>query len=364
MKPIATMLSFRLGGTDGVSVEAQKWSGALRQLGFEVRRVAGEISDVARPGDVVLPWLAIGSITGHPAPTDLAAALTDSDLVVVENLCSLPLNLSAAQIVTKVLAAFVNDGGKGGGRVVFHHHDLPWQRTTTAHLHGFPPALDALHVTINDLSRVELAARGIEAVVIRNCFDLDAQPGDREATRQKFGFGADDLVVLHPARAIPRKDVPSALRLAERLDRRAGQRRAHYWLTGPAEDGYGSILDSLIATARVPCSIGLAPRPGDAYAAADVIAFPSTWEGFGNPLIESVIARRPLAVASYPVLTEIKALGFRFFSVDDIDPLVAWLDEPDDAAFAHNLRVADQHCSLTDLPARLDAALSTRGWTW
>lgn len=360
MQPIATMLSFRLGGTDGVSVEAEKWSGALRQLGFDVRRVAGEIQDPGRPGDRVLPWLAIDAGPEATAPDELRSALAGSCLVVVENLCSLPLNVRASETAATVLAAFVDDGG----RVVFHHHDLAWQRPTTAHLHGFPPALDALHVTINDLSRVELATRGIEAVVIRNCFDLDVEPGDRDATRRHFGFRSEELVVLHPARAIRRKNVPAALRFAERLDGRVGARPAHYWLTGPAEDGYGPTLDSLLADARVPCSLGLAPRPADAYAAADVIVLPSTWEGFGNPLIESVIARRPLAAASYPVLVEMEELGFRFFAVGDPDPLVAWLDGPDEAVFAHNLAMARRHCSLADLPARLAAACSTRGWTW
>ncbi len=135
------MLSFRLGGTDGVSVEAEKWSGGLQQLGFEVRRIAGEIHGPSRPGDVALPWLAIDA-PEEPVPGELVRALAGSDLVVVENLCSLPLNLRAAEASATVLAALVD----GGGRVVFHHHDLPWQRSTTAHLHGFPPAFDALHV--------------------------------------------------------------------------------------------------------------------------------------------------------------------------------------------------------------------------
>jgi mannosylglucosylglycerate synthase len=360
VQPIATILSFRLGGTDGVSIEAEKWSGALEQLGFEVRRVAGAISGSSRPGDVVLPWLAIGADSEAAAPDELDEALAGSDLVVVENLCSLPLNEHASRIASRVLTTFVGNGG----RVAFHHHDLPWQRPATAHLRGFPPALDALHVTINDRSRVELATRGIEAVVIRNSFDLDVEPGERNATRRGFGFREEELVVLHPARAIPRKNVPSALGFAEGLDGRVGARPAHFWLTGPAEDGYGPTLDTLLAEARVPCSLGLAHRPVDAYAAADVIVFPSTWEGFGNPLVESVIARRPLAAARYPVFAEIEALGFRFFSIDDPDPLVAWLEDPDPAVFAHNLAVARRHCSLTDLPARIAAACSTRGWSW
>jgi len=353
------MVSFRLGGTDGVSVEAEKWSDALEQLGFEVTRIAGELAGPARPGDTVLPWLAIDA-HDRPVARELARALAHCDLVVVENLCSLPLNEPAATTTAAVLASFIDDHG----RVVFHHHDLPWQRPTTAHVLGFPPALDALHVTINDLSRRELAARGIEAVVIRNCFDLTVPPGKRDATRRQFGFRANELVVLHPARAIPRKNVAAALRFTEALDGRSARRAAHYWLTGPAEDGYGPTLDSLLDGARVPWSLGLAPRPVDAYAAADVIAFPSIREGFGNPLIESVVARRPLAVAAYPVLAEIEALGFRWFSVDDPDPLVAWLDEPDDTIFAHNLAVARRHLSLDDLPNRLATACADRGWTW
>ena len=159
--------------------------------------------------------------------------------------------------------------------------------------------------------------------------------------------------------------MPAALQL-RRAPRPAASRsgRRAFWLTGPAEDGYGPTLDALLAARRVPWSLGLAPSPADAYAAADVVVFPSTWEGFGNPLVESVIARRPLAAGRYPVLDELEALGFRFFSVDDPDPLVAWLDAPDDAIFAHNLAMARRHCSLADLPARLEAACATRGWSW
>ena len=38
--PVAVQLSYRLGGSDGVAVEARKWEWALQELGFRVRRVA------------------------------------------------------------------------------------------------------------------------------------------------------------------------------------------------------------------------------------------------------------------------------------------------------------------------------------
>ena len=55
-------MSFRLGGVDGVAVEARKWAWALGELGFDVRRVAGAIEDDGRPDDIVLPGLAIDAV--------------------------------------------------------------------------------------------------------------------------------------------------------------------------------------------------------------------------------------------------------------------------------------------------------------
>src|SRR5262245_14563217 len=90
MAPQAAVVSYRLGGYDGVSVEARKWSWALGELGFSVRRVAGAIEDAGAPDDVVVDGLTI-----EPAgPVDLATlgdAIGTADLVIVENVCSLPL---------------------------------------------------------------------------------------------------------------------------------------------------------------------------------------------------------------------------------------------------------------------------------
>ena len=55
-RPVAAIVSFRLGGSDGVAVEAVKWAGALETLGFDIETVAGE-----GPVDRVIPGLAIGA---------------------------------------------------------------------------------------------------------------------------------------------------------------------------------------------------------------------------------------------------------------------------------------------------------------
>src|SRR5438132_10608682 len=96
-EPTAVFVSYRLGGTDGVSVEARKWEWALRRLGFATRRLAGELSDGLRPDDTWVPSLAIDPVAGTAPEHDaVAAALAGADLVVVENVCSLPLNVDAS----------------------------------------------------------------------------------------------------------------------------------------------------------------------------------------------------------------------------------------------------------------------------
>lgn len=357
MTPTAVFVSFRLGGTDGVSVESAKWEWALQQLGFTTRRVAGEILDSGRATDVVVPELAIDA-DDEPSPSVVESALDNADLVVVDNLASLPLNLPAALVVTKVVS--------GHDRVILRHHDLPWQRPDHAGVAGLPPRLEgALHVVINDLSRQQLAERGIAAHVVRNHFDLSPPSHDREQTRAGLGLAERDLLVLHPVRAIARKNVPGALALCAALDRRLPGHTLHYWLPGPAEDGYGPVLDDLLIGTRVEVIRKPIGSVGEAYAACDLVAFPSTWEGFGNPVIESVAARRALAVGRYPVLDELTALGFEFLAADDPERIAAVLLGLSDLApvLARNLDVARTHLALDLLPSRLEALLSGAGWT-
>jgi glycosyltransferase involved in cell wall biosynthesis len=358
MSPVAVQLSYRLGGTDGVAVEARKWEWALHELGFRVRRVAGELDDGLRPDDTWISSLAIDPIGGGASESDaLAAALAGAHLVIVENLCSLPINPDAATLAAGVL-------DQHPGRVVFHHHDLPWQRAGLSAPKGIPPhRADSLHVTINDYSRTQLEHRGFAAVTMRNAFDLDPPRGDRAATRAACGFAPDDLVLLQPTRAIPRKNIPAAIEFAAELARLRPERSLRFWITGPAEDGYDDVFARLIADSPVPIFVGRAPSAPDAYAAADLVVFPSTWEGFGNPVIESIAHRRPIAVADYPVLDELRAFGVKLLSVNDAIGVEAWLDAPDPAALEQNVELVRPHCSLADLPQRLDAMLTRAGWT-
>ena len=357
MPPTAVQLSYRLGGADGVAVETRKWEWALHELGFSVRRVAGEFDDATRADDVTLPFLAIEPPDDTaPAPDQLAASLAGVDLVIVENLCSLPINPDAAALAASVLDAH-------DGRVVFHHHDLPWQRAGLPTPPNVPPHRpNSLHVTINDHSRAQLANRGFDAITLRNAFDLDPMRGDSDRTRVEFGFAPSDVVLLQPTRAIPRKNMPAAIEFAAELARREPERNLRLWITGPAEDGYDDVFARLVAESEVPVTVGRAASAPDAYAAADLILFPSTWEGFGNPVIESIAHRRPIAVGHYPVLDELRGFGVHLLSIDDVDGVQAWLRAPDPAVLEANVERVRPHCSLADLPRRIDDAFGGAGW--
>lgn len=352
---VATFVSYRLGGTDGVSIEAAKWMRALEHLGFTTRRVAGDLVGT-RPGDLRVSGL---GLDGDEVPDVdvLVAELDGGALTVVENVCSLPLRPAVSRAVGEAVT-------RTRSRVVLHHHDLPWQRPATASITDLPPrAPGILHVTINRRSLDELDARGIRAVEIANAFAIDAPPGDRAATRRALGFADDEVVVLQPARAIPRKNVPAAIDYVRALAPLVAPRPVRYWLTGPAEDGYQPVLDELLAGCPVPVTLGLGPSPADAYAAADVVVFPSTVEGFGNPVIETIVARRPLVVGHYPVLAEILAHGFELFALDEPEAIAKLLADPDPDLLDRNLARAREHYSLDDLPRRIDAALCAHGWT-
>jgi glycosyltransferase involved in cell wall biosynthesis len=335
-------VSFRFGGRDGVSVEADKWMRVLRSLGVsDVRTVAAD-----GPVDNVVPGLTIDpSAAPAPSTDEMRDAVAGVDVVVVENLCSLPLNVGAALAVADSLR---------GRPAVLHHHDLPWQRERFAHLRDLPPTDPAwTHVTINELSRRQLAERGIDAVTIPNAFDTDESPGDRVSTRALLGVADDERLLLQPTRAIERKGVPAAVRLAEAIG-------ATYWLLGPAEEGYGPETARILGGAS--CRAIWDPErldvtAADAYAACDAVAFPSTWEGFGNPTVESAIFRRPLAIGDYPVAREIAAYGFRWFPADEPEPLRAFLDDPDPTLLDHNAAVAREYFSLDALRVRLAALL-------
>lgn len=330
---------------------ARSWQRALCDLGISVTTIAG-----SGTADLIIPAISWPTPELSESELDLISvlerALADIDLVIVENLCSLPLNRVASDALARVLT---------GRPAVLHHHDMAWQRPWFHDVTDMPPDDPTWrHVTLNDRTRKELFERGISATTIANGFDVDEALGDRAATRMKLGVAEDEWLILHPVRAIKRKGIPLALSLAESLG-------TTYWITGLPEEDYADTLTSLIENAT--CRVIHEPFPTslpDAYAACDLVAFPSTWEGFGNPLIESAIHRRALAVSRYPVARDIEELGFRWFDPGDPDAIRAFLSMGSDspsvkALHDHNAALARAHFSQDRVRQELRALLADMG---
>ena len=199
--------------------------GAAQELGHEVRTVAGEgICDVTVRGLEL-------AATSPPDPDEL-------DERARGRRAASSSRTSAPSRSTRRRPGPSRRCSRGAPAVL-HHHDLPWQRPQFRHHEGPPTDPAWRHVTINERSCDELADRGIAATVIPNHFDLDPPPGDRAAMRAAIGVRPGAILVVHPVRAIPRKNVGGALRFAEHMG-------AVYWLVGGAEDGFGPELDRLL----------------------------------------------------------------------------------------------------------------------
>jgi glycosyltransferase involved in cell wall biosynthesis len=304
---------------------------------MRVRTVAGG----GRP-NVLVRGLALGS-RRPPSHRELDRALGDADLVVADNICSLPMNRAVGEAVADYLR---------GRPAVLRHHDLPWERPRYAHLTSWPPTTrpgGTSRSTSSPATRSPPAAvsppppstTGFE----RPC------PEQRAAVRRRIRVG-DRPLVLQPTRAIPRKGIDLGLALTAAVG-------GTYWLTGPAEDGYQAELSTLLDDGGVPYRrrLPFGVQMAGAYAASDAVAMPSSWEGFGLPLIEAALHRRPVAVGAFPVA---RAGGVRLPLVrrPRRRPLRAFLADPDDGLLDHNEAVAHAHFGIDALARRLELLLS------
>ena len=146
-----------------------------------------------------------------------------------------------------------------------------------------------------------------------------------------IGLSDDDWLILQPTRVIPRKGIELAIELLARLN----DSRAKLVITHQAGDEGLDYLHHLQQIAEekdvdlryVADQVDDARRMisdgrkiyslWDTYPHADLVAYPSLYEGFGNALIETIYFRKPAFVNRYSVYAEdIGPLGFQFVELD------------------------------------------------
>ena len=198
--------------------------------------------------------------------------------------------------------------------------------------------------------------------VIPNFVDTDfMQPGPKENDFAQMHDLANKFVVLYAGNIGLTQGFETILDAARRLahlpDLRFvivgdGTRRA--WLEAQLASGeYANVqLLPYQPRSRVP----------QIYAAADLVVFPSLWEGFGNPPIEAAIHRRPVVVGDYPVGEELRSLGFRWFAPHELDQVRDFLGDPDGELLDHNRELAREHFSFDRIRSQLATLLADAGW--
>ena len=351
-------ISTRFHGTDGVTLEARKWAHILEGLGHHCYWMAGlldapqdrchsaPLAYFNHPDVAVLQSQLFGVPLRSRAVTNTIQALKERlkdeiyafiekfrlEVLVPENILAIPMHVPLGLAMTEVIAETTLP-------VIAHHHDFAWERERFT-LNGvndylqaaFPPLLYGMeHVVINSMQQKELARRlGIPSQIIPNVLDFETPPRGfddyNRDLRREIGLRDDDWFILQPTRVVQRKGIEHAIELVRRL----ADPRARLVISHPAGDegsAYMGMLHDRIAEAGVDVRF-IADRVGetrgetpdgkkvytlaDVYPHADLVTYPSHYEGFGNAFLEAVYFSKPIVVNTYAVYArDIDPLGFK-----------------------------------------------------
>lgn len=408
-------ISTRLNGTDGVSLEVEKWSNVLKRNGHEIYYCAGELGGYAANGALIprlhfkhqsIVKLSQRAFGDHPdtdgdklsgeiyeisdeirSPLRSFIRGNKLDMIIVQNALTIPMNLPLGVCLTGLIAEL-------GIPTIAHHHDFYWERQryqTNAILDlldtTFPAKLPSIrHVTINSIAQQRLKARrGIDSIVIPNVHDFASPPPQADSfnseLRKELGLNDGEHFMLQPTRVIQRKGIEMSIELVHNLNlpgghlfitHRADDEGLAYWLWLKREAGKMNVnlqlIDHLIGTQRDRMDGHKIYSLWDAYIQADLITYPSLYEGFGNALLEAIYFKKLLLVNRYPVYNaDIRPLGFEFIELDGFVDQVAvekirhLLDDPEETQHMVdiNYEIAREHFSFEVLERKLNELLAT-----
>jgi glycosyltransferase involved in cell wall biosynthesis len=406
-------VSFRFAGTDGVSLETSKWATVLESMGHRCYYCGGEL-ETPSERSILLPKAQFK----HPEIQEISSTLFDTDtrkpwiterihelrqelkesihefierfsldLLVAENTLSIPLNIPLGLAITEVIA-------ETRIATIAHHHDFTWERKrfmvscVSDYLrNAFPPRLHSVvHVVINSTARNQLALRsGCNAYLIPNVMDFDNPPagidGYNADVRDALGLAADDTFVLQPTRVVQRKGIEHAIELVKHLDQDGNMILVISHASG--DEGfeyqqrvrnYAKLLGirALFVDELIDHRRGTTPDGrkiyslDDVYPHADLVTYPSLFEGFGNAFLEAVYHRKPIFVNNYSIYaSDIRPKGFRTILMDEyisdrvLGEARRFLGDADYRQWAieHNYTVARKHYSYRVLESSLSHIL-------
>jgi glycosyltransferase involved in cell wall biosynthesis len=356
-------ISFRISGTDGVSLETKKWANVFERNGYSCFYMAGELDTPPESSFVVdeahfrhpeIVKLYGQSFENTYRPRELTEGLHqyrqilktklyefverfDIGLLIPQNTLTIPLNIPLGMALTEFIA-------ETDIPVIAHHHDFFWERKrflTNCVWDYFnscyPPHLvNVEHVVINSSAQNQLALRtGISSTLIPNVMDFEKPPAGMDDynrdVREALNIPEDELLVLQPTRVVQRKGIEHAIELVARLKMKATLVISH----ASGDEGYeyqtrvkeyaellginARFVEDIIGDRRSFTADGRKVYTlDDIYPSADLVTYPSLVEGFGNAFLEAIYHRKPILVNNYSIYShDIKPKGFDVIEMDN-----------------------------------------------
>jgi len=409
-------ISTRIAGTDGVSLEIQKWADVLERNRYNCFYFAGSLdrprkrSFLMKEAHFEHPLIQeierdlFGKRTRTSQTSETIQEIKDKlkgalyhfvkkydvDLIIPENALAIPMNIPLGLAITEFIA-------ETGIPTIGHHHDFPWERerflinSCGDYLNmAFPPDLPSIqHVVINSLASEQLSfRRGISNIVVPNVLDFATEPPPLDDycsdLRERIGLEKDDLFILQPTRVVPRKWIERSIEIVRNMNLANPVLVISHAADDEGDDYYVRVqdysrnmgvkivhIDHLISSQRGISETGdKLYSIADIYQSADLVTYPSGHEGFGNAFLEAIYYQKPIVVNRYSIyIADIEPVGFDvivmdgFVSTRAITEINRVLKDKNrlDAMVERNYEIGERYFSYEVLEEKLMHVIRTFG---
>lgn len=289
-----------------------------------------EVTVICRRGEGDDPRIRMERLGEKVDAAALEGWLAGQDVVFLHNVTTMPFDRALTAALARAAERLA------GVRFVVWIHDLAAGNPDYA-IAASDELLARAHpryeyVAVSELRRRQWEAlTGARSRVIPNGVDPARALGLTERVAElaaQHGLLDREIVLLHPARLLRRKNVELGLAVTAAL-KAAGQSCA-YLVTGPPDPHNAASQEYAKELRTLRARLGLEndalflheDAPVDMrdlaslYALAEALFFPSRQEGFGLPVLEAALHRLPVFCAAIEPLDTLLARGATTFALD------------------------------------------------